>query len=229
MSRVLGGVRLPQGAKILDVGCGTGGNLVFLEKYGEVSGCDCAEEAIRYCRSRGCGDVRIADICELPYPDCSYDLVTCLDVLEHIPLDTVAFQELARVTKPHGFLLLTVPANPRLYSSFDCVSGHLRRYTVKEMRELGLKNGLRALRCSHYISLAHPLIRFYIRKGDLVRGNGRWIQDMETAYPASETALSILNRLEYVILRHFDLPWGSSLVSLFQKTGEVRKPKGDFS
>ncbi len=228
MSLILEQIDLPRGASILDVGCGTGGNLAFLERYGEVSGCDCAQEAIRYCRIRGYGDVRLADICDLPYDDCSFDLVTCLDVLEHIPLDTLAFEEMARVIKPQGFLLLTVPANPRLYSSFDCVSGHLRRYTAQEMKELGRRNGLRVLRSSHYLCLAHPLVRFYIRKGDLVKGKGEWIEDMEIAYPAGKAILSILSRLEADILRRFDLPWGSSLVALFAKDSVKNKIPSSF-
>lgn len=217
LQAVLRELELPGKARILDVGCGTGGNLNFLKRYGAVHGCDYAEEALRFCRLRGFDDVRSADVCALPYPDDSYDLVVCLDVLEHVRLDTIAFQELVRVTTPGGFILVTLPADPRLYSSFDCLSGHLRRYRKREMEELARRNDLSLERCSRYFSLVHPLTRFYMWRGDLVEGRVKWVQNMETIFPVSGPLLSALCALEAFLLRYIDFPWGSNLFALFRK------------
>ena len=71
-------------------------------------------------------------------------------------LDTVAFRELTRITRPGGYIIVTLPVNPRLYSSFDCLCGHLRRYTFEDMKVIAAANGLRLDRTSCYTSLAHP-------------------------------------------------------------------------
>ncbi len=212
---------LPLGpeSRILDVGCGTGGNLEFLSAYGRAEGCDCAPEALEYCSRRGFHRTRLADACELPYPDGRFDLVTCLDVLEHVRLDSLAFSELARVTGTGGCVLVTLPAGPRLYSSFDCLCGHLRRYTERDLRAMAAANRLEVLRLSRYAALAHPLIVYYMRRGDFVRGRGRFRQQMETSLPGANAALSLLGLAEARLVRRFDFPWGSSMVALMRKRG----------
>ena len=85
---------------------------------------------IRHRARRGCGarsprsawSVRRphrASVEELPWPDGSFDLITCLDVIEHTPDDVVALRELLRVSKPGGWLLVTVPAYAALWSRHD--------------------------------------------------------------------------------------------------------------
>jgi len=210
-------VPLPPSPRILDVGCGTGGNLAFLSLYGEAEGCDCAEEALEYCSKRGFNRTKLADACDLPYEDGAFDLVTCLDVLEHVRLDALAFSELARVTRPGGHVLVTLPAGPRLYSSFDCLCGHLRRYTAGDLRAMAAAAGVEVVRVSRYAALAHPVILYYMRRGDFIRGKGRFRQQMETILPGANAVLSSLGLLEAVLLRLFDFPWGSSVVALFRR------------
>ena len=60
-----------------------------------------------------------ADICDLPFPDASFDWILCNHVLEHIPNDTKAMQELYRVLKPGGKALLQVPLNTALEETFE--------------------------------------------------------------------------------------------------------------
>ena len=60
-----------------------------------------------------------ADICALPFEDCSFDWVLCNHVLEHITNDTKAMQELYRVLKPGGKALLQVPLNPKRNTTFQ--------------------------------------------------------------------------------------------------------------
>ncbi|MFW6113781.1 MAG: class I SAM-dependent methyltransferase, partial [Actinomycetota bacterium] len=146
---------------ILDVGCGTGGNFPFLKAYGRVEGCDYSEEAVRFCRLRGEDQVLEASIYDLPYPEGSFDLVTCLDVIEHLRFDLPAFVELGRVLKRGGCMLVTLPAGPHLYSDFDCLAGHLRRYRFSEIRELLDRSGFDILRLTCYTTLVHPVTRYY--------------------------------------------------------------------
>jgi SAM-dependent methyltransferase len=126
----------PGNLKILDAGCGTGINLSYLAEFGQVTGVDDSEEAIRFCRRRGNASVVAADLRALPLADAQFDLITALDVLEHIDDDAVAIKNLVRVTKRGGHLLITVPAFPGLWSEHDEINYHKRRYRKDELRRL---------------------------------------------------------------------------------------------
>src|SRR5437764_9896055 len=107
---------LPLGSRILDAGCGSGRTLEELRHYGEVQGIELDPEAAAVARSRGCGEVKTGRLEELPWPPDTFDLITCLDVIEHTPDDRVTLAELRRVCKPGGWLVVTVPAYQALWS-----------------------------------------------------------------------------------------------------------------
>lgn len=119
---------LPAGAQVLDAGCGSGRTLAELQPYGEVYGIELNPDAAAIAKDRGIGDVRIGRLEALPWADRTFDLVTCLDVIEHTPDDRATLRELRRVTKPGGWLLVTVPAYQALWSSHDEANHHYRRY-----------------------------------------------------------------------------------------------------
>src|ERR1700709_481881 len=85
---------LPAGARGLDAGCGSVGKLQELVGYVEVGGIDLNQEAAELARERGHGEVRVGRLEELPWEDASFDLITCLDVIEHTPDDPAALTEL---------------------------------------------------------------------------------------------------------------------------------------
>lgn len=217
LSALLDGLERHEDLRILDVGCGTGGNFAFLADYGEVEGCDYSEEAIRFCRLRGGPPAQVASIYELPYEDGSFDLVTCLDVIEHLRFDLPAFKELARVLKTGGHLLATLPAGPHLYSDFDCFAGHLRRYTRPQVRMLLRESGFEPRRLTGYTVLVHPVVRFYRWKGSITEGRGDHTQGMNTIYPSTDRLLRSVLGLEARIISRWDLPGGSSLATLARK------------
>jgi SAM-dependent methyltransferase len=128
-------LELPEDAQVLDAGCGSGRMLEDLTFYGDVYGVELDTDAAAYAASRGCGEVRVGRLEELPWGTDTFDLITCLDVLEHVPDDRVALVELRRVTKPGGWLLATVPAYPALWSLHDKANYHFRRYTRPSLRE----------------------------------------------------------------------------------------------
>ncbi|MBN2025227.1 MAG: methyltransferase domain-containing protein [Actinobacteria bacterium] len=203
--------------RVLDVGCGTGGNFAFLDAYGQVEGCDYSEEAIRFCLMRGTHPVQVASIYELPYDGASFDLVTCLDVIEHLRLDLPAFRELGRVLKKGGYLLATLPAGPHLYNDFDCLAGHLRRYTRREIGELLAESGFTPLRLTCYTTLVHPVIRYYMWRGNITSGRNRYTSGMETVIPSSNRVLVWMQALEARIISRRDLRRGTSVVVLAVK------------
>lgn len=218
LATLLAGLRPPGDWNVLDVGCGTGGNFSFLDAYGRVQGCDYSEEAIRYCLMRGTHPVRVASIYDLPYEEGSFDLVTCLDVIEHLRLDLPAFRELNRMLKPGGHLLVTLPIGEHLYSDFDCLAGHLRRYTMQQARLLLSESGFDPVRLTCYTTLVHPLIRYYRRRGDITRGRSRYTIGMETPIPHTNHILKLAQDIEAWLISRWDLPWGSSVAALARKS-----------
>ena len=119
--------------RILDVGCGTGANLKMLARYGQAEGVDISQQAVEFCRERGLDCVKLGALEQLPYDDESFDLVTALDVIEHLDDDVAGLHEIRRVLRPGGFVLVFVPAFMFLWGVQDDVSNHRRRYTMTSM------------------------------------------------------------------------------------------------
>jgi SAM-dependent methyltransferase len=136
-ARLIRELKLPSGAAVLDAGTSTGPNLGVLRDLGfsDIHGVDLSPEALRFCQSKGFTQVRLGDICALPYPDESFDLVLATDVIEHVDHDDRALREIRRVLRPGGTALLTVPAFQCLWGVTDDISEHRRRYLLGPLRE----------------------------------------------------------------------------------------------
>lgn len=145
-------VELAPDARILDAGCGSGRMLDDLRARGTVVGIDADAGAVAATRLRGHAARRCA-IERMPFADASFDLVTCLDVIEHTPDDRRTLRELRRVTRPGGTLVVTVPAYQALWSAHDVVNGHYRRYRVPELRAAAQEAGWCHLRDSYFNAL----------------------------------------------------------------------------
>jgi SAM-dependent methyltransferase len=144
-------------AQILDAGCGSGRNLVELAGFGSVVGLEPSARGAAVARARGVGEVVEAGIDTMPFADASFDLITLLDVLEHIEDDRGALLGLRRVARPGGMLLITVPAYPRLWSSHDELNRHYRRYTRRALLDRAEEAGWRPLRTTHFNALLLPV------------------------------------------------------------------------
>jgi SAM-dependent methyltransferase len=144
---------LPEGARVLDAGCGSGRTLEELEPFGVVHGIELDPEAAEVARSRGVGDVEIGRLEDLPWEDARFDLITCLDVIEHTPDDRVTLSELRRVCKPGGWLLVTVPAYQALWSLHDDANHHFRRYNRPTLRAAAEESGWQLRRMTSFNSL----------------------------------------------------------------------------
>lgn len=149
-------LELPSGAQVLDAGCGSGRELQDLAAYGTVYGVELDPDAAAYAASRGLGEVRVGRVEELPWDAAMFDLITCLDVLEHLPEDHRALVELRRVSKPGGWLLATVPAYPALWSLHDRANHHFRRYSRRTFREVAVGAGWELRRMTAFNSLLLP-------------------------------------------------------------------------
>jgi SAM-dependent methyltransferase len=134
-AREIRALALDREARILDVGTSTGTNLRMLREHGfrRVLGLDSSEDAIGFCAAKGMGEVRQGDICALPFPAASFELVLATDIIEHVEDDGAALAEIARVLAPGGAVLLTVPAFSSLWGLQDRVAHHRRRYRLRPL------------------------------------------------------------------------------------------------
>jgi ubiquinone/menaquinone biosynthesis C-methylase UbiE len=209
---------LPVGAQVLDAGCGSGRTLADLVAYGTVSGIELNEDAAELARSRGHGEVRVGRLEELPWADASFDLITCLDVIEHTPDDRTALGELHRVCRPGGWLLVTVPAYPALWSLHDEANHHYRRYSRPAMRSAAAAAGWTVTRVSSFNSvLLAPaaVVRLAQRRSGGHNGSSNnleigpaWLND------ALETPLALEARW---LAGGHTLPFGLSLVAVLRR------------
>jgi SAM-dependent methyltransferase len=202
---------------ILDVGCGTGGNLAFLARWGGKTGVDLSPVALDFARRRSLLCLVQASGLALPYPDSIFRLVTVSDVLYHrwAVDDGQVVRECQRVLQPGGWLLLSEPALPALWSRHDEVYYAWHRYTLDEIGRMLRGAGFRLCKLSYTNALLLPLLV-------VVRLVARWFpcaDDVELQpLPRwlNQALVGVLS-LEAVWLRWGTFPIGSSLVCLAQK------------
>lgn len=146
-------------ARLLEVGCGTGGTLQALTECfpgSEVVGVEPVDLAVRVAASRGCRVVR-GRFEELPAATASIDMLLALDVLEHLRDDRVGLAEAFRVLRPGGRILVTVPGLPSLWGPYDVASNHFRRYSYDSLTEAVAAAGFNVERATHFNTLLLPL------------------------------------------------------------------------
>lgn len=203
---------------ILDVGCGTGINLGILEKFGKVVGVDPSKKALQFTRQRGFKNLIKASAEKLPFPDKCFNLVTALDVIEHIADDLKALKELHRVLKSQGLLLVTVPAYQFIWSEHDEALHHFRRYTASQLHQKLNQAGFRVKRRSYVITFTFPLILGYRLLKGLLPKNSSVPQTSYVVLPRFLNNFLIFTlKIEGWLLKYINLPFGTSVICLAQK------------
>jgi ubiquinone/menaquinone biosynthesis C-methylase UbiE len=202
------------GVHILDVGCGTGANMSAFSKLGTAIGLDASAEALRFCRTRGLDGLVHSGIEDLPFAAEAFEIVTALDVLEHIDDDLHGLREIHRICRRDGLLLITVPAYGFLWSEHDEALKHRRRYTAHELRNKLTLTGFEVVRTSYFItSVFFPILALRIWQGIAKSSTHpktshyippRWIN----------ASLIGLLGLERLLFRRMNLPFGVSIVAL---------------
>ena len=204
--------------KILDIGCGTGREIDFFESLGEVIGIDKSQDALDFCKQRGLGTKTIQmDARELTFENATFDLILCLDVLEHIAHPGMALSEAYRVLKPGGYAVFTVPAFMFLWSEHDKKMGHYRRYTIEEFRQSLKKASFDIIKISYFDTFLFPII-FLIRKLKNILKISKGVTS-ESFVPrgALNYILKYIFESEKYFLRRLRFPLGVSIIAIVKK------------
>jgi SAM-dependent methyltransferase len=213
--------RFPVSARpidILDFGCGTGAFLEDLDRFGRVSAVDGDATAVSFCHARGRHEVRHAPPgVALPFDDDAFDLVTTLDVIEHVDDHVAALVELRRVLRPGGLLLVAVPAFMFLWGKQDEVSHHRRRYTARTLRAALAEAGFSIDRTSYFNTVLFAPIAAVRLGRRLLRRRGAAQSDFDLGPAWLNAGLAAIFGAESELVARWGLPFGVSLLALAQK------------
>ena len=207
--------------RIADLGCGTGGMLPVLARYGKVTGVDEAPEAREYCARSGFPDVLTPQ--EWHAEGGTYDLVTAFDVIEHVQDDVTFLKGVSDRLGPGGRLLATVPAYPFLWSAFDEMNHHYRRYTRRTLEQSLGAAGFTVLRLTHMNAWLFPALagarlleRAFGREPESEAERRRALDVWFRVRPW-DGALERIFASERIWLRAADFPFGASILTLARK------------
>lgn len=214
-------LNLPANAKILEVGCGTGGNLDMLARFGDVCAfeMDANARTIASAKTQDRYDIRGGRCPEaIPFDGQRFDLVCMFDVLEHVEQDIETLRLLGMRLTKQGRVLVSVPAYQWLFGAHDRILHHKRRYVAAGLRRAVAAAGLRTLRVSYFNSILFPIAA-------LVRLRERLFHSVASAGASTPTAwinklLMVLFASERHFLKHFNLPFGISLFCVAQCSDE---------
>ncbi len=221
VASLLSAIDLPENTKLLDLGCGTGGNLEMLSEFGQVTGVELNATAAKLARQRGSAPVLEGSLPnDLPVEEDNFNCVTMLDVLEHIEPDAQSLEAVHRLLAPGGRLLLTVPAFGFLWGPHDESHHHLRRYRAKVLRLLLQNAGFSITKLTYYNTWLFPPVA-------LVRLLRKFLPSdnagVELTLPPSwlNRMLGALFASERHVLKFTCFPFGISLLAVAQKNNDT--------
>lgn len=213
--------------RLLDVGCGAGNMIHHLGEYGRVKGIEIDSRPVKMARQRGYDVDQFDATRPMPFPDCSFDAVTALDVIEHNQDDLAILADSYRVLKPGGHMIITVPALMWLWSHNDDINAHVRRYTATELKQKLAQTGFTVRRVTYNNFFVFPLAATLIllrrkAKSEPKLASHHLSEDeyqveMEPASPPVNMALTLVGKIEAGLIRRVNLPIGTSLIAVGQK------------
>ena len=205
-------VAFPEGARILEIGCGTGHNFEMLRNFGRIDAIEVDGEARALASKRlghAVGDAPLPELAGIP--DRTYHLIALLDVLEHVDADRAALESIATKLAPGGRILVTVPAYRWMWSAHDVAHHHKRRYSKRGLRRVAEAAGLRVRRLGYFNSLLFPLAAAVRVAGRIA---GRTSSDDKVPPAPLNGLFTGLFGLERHLVGRIPLPAGVSLFAL---------------
>lgn len=220
--------RLPPRAYALDAGCGTGGMIATHQKkrpHCEWAGVDASEIAVRHCQERRLERVCRAPVEQLPFADEVFDAVLSLDVLYHQNVDEeAAMKEMRRVLKSGGILVINLPAFECLRGRHDIAVCGIRRYTRSQVRALLEGHSLQVEMIHYWNSwLFLPLLLWRRLSLALPAAYEEGVSDLSLTPSWLNRFLKLAGRVDALLGRALQLPFGTSVFAVARKTGTETK------
>ena len=206
--------------KVLDLGCGTGALLDQLRDCSaELWGLDVSQEGLKFCAIRGHKKLVLADATRIPFRQNYFDVITAIGLIEHLEDDQLFLDEVRRLLKPNGMLILLTSSFPYLWSMHDTANEHKRRYYLRELNRQINDVGFQTIRFSHLNFFLFPIIAPLLVLH-------RKIYGIESAHPERimPTTPRVINLMmtwvllcEARLMRWVTLPWGISMIGILKK------------
>lgn len=210
INRYLGNI---SNGKVLDIGCGSGLMLNALDGVGKTFGMDMSEDAINFSREIFSGKVEMGVLPDqVPYEKRFFDLITALDVIEHIDRDTDSLATIRSLLVSGGTAVITVPAYMFLWSSFDEMNEHKRRYTLAELQEKLVKVGFKVEKISYYNTLLFPVVFAVRMLNNIMKRDGA--SDIDMPSKPVNFILEKIFGIEKSLLKFVNLPFGVSILAV---------------
>jgi SAM-dependent methyltransferase len=206
--------------RVLDAGCGTGGNLGLLSRYGGVYGVELSREAVRFLKSRGFTRFSTASVTDVPFRSGVFDLVDVFDVNESLPDDMPAFKEYFRVLRPGGFLYISEVAFESLRGEHDLAIGIVRRYTRRDLAGRLQAAGFDVLRTTYANTILSPpifLLRCLRRLFSPVAQREGAQSDFDRAPAFLHPFFRSMLFIEAFLLKFVNLPFGVTAIAVARK------------
>ena len=216
-ARLIGTLPVSTDDPVLDVGTSAGTNLRMLRElgFGNVTGLDFSEEAIRFCAEKGLGTVRRGDVTGMPFSDEAFSLVLATDIIEHVDDDLGALREIARVLRPGQHALITVPAFPSLWGFQDEVSLHKRRYRMESLLERIRDAGLEAGQRFHFNYLLFAPI--WVARQVMKLWKHSYRSESEVTGPLANRVLTAIFGVDVLTAPRISPPFGVSILVVVHK------------
>jgi SAM-dependent methyltransferase len=203
----------PQARSMLEVGCGTGfvlRGIACCRPELELTGTDLHPDGLEFARTRVDARLEQMDARQIPYEE-EFDVIGAFDVIEHIREDGEALRQMHRALRPGGGLLLTVPQHPWLWSDFDELSHHERRYRRAELEGKVRAAGFSVRRITSFVTLLLPAIA--LERLRPRRWRGRSLEEQLEVPGLLNRAFERVMSLELALIRRgVSLPAGGSLL-----------------
>lgn len=169
--------------RVLDIGCGVGSTLTAFHPDYECVGYDPSADAIEFARARHPRfELHVGTSSDAGEAIRSVDVVLLNDVIEHVPDDRAMLGEVVERMRPGSLLVITVPADMRLWSPHDERMGHYRRYDEPMLARSIEGMPLERLVVSHFMSRLYPIVRA-VRSVSRLRGRAAGVSGIDLSYP----------------------------------------------
>ena len=205
--------------RILDIGCGTGGNLLQLTRFGAATGIDVDPLCVECCRRKGL-QAELGSMLHVTAPPGSLDLVTMFEVLTQAEAeDTIrVLGGIATALRPGGLVAFREPAMAMARGAYDRAVNIRLRLTKAGAHVALVKAGFEPLRVTYVNTLLFPLIVAFRRVQDAMRPQHA-ASDVQPTSGMLNAALLAVLRVEKILLKRMDLPFGVSVFAVARRTG----------